>query len=111
MWRPALQQHHRSRGELRYADPVRDYQSALASAKKTLGKEGALPKPRVDPMKVLDELDKTITGFNKLREEMEKTAVNVDGTVAKLKAAAKQYGDIIDGDDFGLDAKGQKTKR
>jgi hypothetical protein len=42
---------------------------------------------------------------------MEKTVVDVETGVAKIKAAAKQYGDMIDGDDFGLDDKDPKNKK
>ena len=48
---------------------------------------------------------------NKQRSEMEKTVVNVETAVAKIKAAAKQYGDLVDGDDFGLDDKDPKNKK
>jgi len=35
------------------------YNDAVASAKKVLGKDGELPKPRVDLPKVCDEANKT----------------------------------------------------
>jgi hypothetical protein len=92
-------------------DPVKLYNDAVADATKSLGKEGKLPKPRVDLAKVLEEGVKTATGLSKQRKEMEKTIVDVETAVAKIKAAAKQYGDIVDGDDFGLDAKDPKNKK
>jgi hypothetical protein len=91
--------------------PIKLYTDALASANKSLGKEGKLPKPRVDLLKTLDEGIKTLTGLNKQRGEMEKTIVDVEAIVAKIKGAAKQYGDIIGGDDFGLDDKDPKNKK
>ena len=42
---------------------------------------------------------------------MEKTVVNVEAAVAKIKGAAKQYGDLVDGNDFGLDDKDPKDKK
>jgi hypothetical protein len=98
-------------GDTVTASPIQDYENAVASAKKALGKEGALPKPRVDPLKVIDEAEKSLAGFNKNRAEMEKTTIDVVAAAAKVKAAAKQYGDMVDGDDFGLDAKDPKNKK
>jgi hypothetical protein len=91
--------------------PYKLYNDAVADANKALGKEGKLPKPRVDVLKSLDEGNKTLTALNKQRQEMEKTVVEVEAAVAKIKGAAKQYGDIVDGDDFGLDAKDPKNKK
>jgi hypothetical protein len=90
---------------------VKLYTDALASANKSLGKEGKLPKPRVDLLKTFDAGITTVTGLNKQRGEMEKTIVDVEASVAKIKGAVKQYGDMIDGDDFGLDVKDPKNKK
>jgi hypothetical protein len=92
-------------------DPYKLYNDAITEANKALGKEGKLPKPRVDLLKTLDEGIKTLTGLNKQRKEMEKTIIDVEAAVAKIKGAAKQYGDLVDGDDFGLDAKDPKNKK
>ena len=43
--------------------------------------------------------------------ELEKTIVDAETGAAKLKAVAKQYSDVIDGNDFGLDAKDPKNKK
>jgi len=91
--------------------PVKLYSDAVTSANKTLGKDGKLPKPRVDLLKTLDEGIKTLNGLNKQREGMEKTIVDVEAAIAKIKGAAKQYGDLVGGDDFGLDAKDPKNKK
>ena len=91
--------------------PYKLYNDALAEANKALGKEGKLPKPRVDLLKTLDEGNTALGALNKQRSEIEKTVVNVETAVAKIKAAAKQYGDLVDGDDFGLDDKDPKNKK
>ena len=92
-------------------DPYKLYNDAITEANKALGKEGKLPKPRVDLLKTLDEGNTALGALNKQRSEMEKTVVNVETAVAKIKAAAKQYGDLVDGDDFGLDDKDPKNKK
>jgi hypothetical protein len=91
--------------------PYKLYNDALAAANKALGKDGQLPKPRVDLLKTLDEGNKTLAGLSKQRQEMEKTVVDVEAAVAKIKGAAKQYGDLVDGNDFGLDEKDPKNKK
>jgi hypothetical protein len=91
--------------------PYKLYNDALTAANKALGKEGKLPKPRVDLLKTLDEGAKSLSALSKQRAEMEKTVVDVEAGVAKIKAAAKQYGDMVDGDDFGLDDKDPKNKK
>jgi hypothetical protein len=91
--------------------PYKLYNDAVEEANKALGKEGKLPKPRVDLLKTLDEGNKTLNELNKQRSEMEKTVVNVEAAVAKIKGAAKQYGDLVDGNDFGLDDKDPKNKK
>ncbi len=87
------------------------YVDAIAYANKTLGSDGKLPKQRVDLLKVFDDGTKAVMDLNKQREEMEKQIVEVEGALAKIKGAAKQYGDLVDGDDFGLDAKDPKNKK
>ena len=87
------------------------YVDAIAYANKTLGSDGKLPKQRVDLLKVFDDGTKTVLALNKQREEMEKQIVEVETGLAKIKGAAKQYGDLIDGDNFGLDAKDPKNKK
>jgi len=87
------------------------YNDAVTSAKKVLGKEGDLPKPRVDFPKICDEANKTAAGLNKGRAELEKLLIDVDADLAKIKAAAKQYANMVDGNNFGLDAKDPKNKK
>jgi hypothetical protein len=58
----------------------------VASAKKELGNAGQLPKPRVDLLTTVDEAIKTVDAFNKNRAEMEKTVVDVETAMAKVKA-------------------------
>jgi hypothetical protein len=92
-------------------DPGKVYADAVSATKKVLGKEGDLPKPRVDPVKTLEDARKAALGLNKSREEMEKTLIEVQTAVAKAKAVAKQYGDLVDGYNFGLNAKDPKDKK
>ena len=62
-----------------------------------MGKDGELPKPRIDLLKTIDDAIKTVDDFNKNRADMEKTVVDIETAMAKLQAVAKQYGDTIDG--------------
>jgi hypothetical protein len=93
------------------ADPAKIYVDAVSAAKKALGKDGELPKPRVDVLKTIQETTKSILALNKNREEMEKTLIDVATAVAKTKAAAKQYGDLCDGFNYELTAKDADTKK
>jgi len=87
------------------------FNDAVTSAKKSLGKEGELPKQRVNLAQTIDELNKVHDVFDKQRGDLEKTIVDAETGAAKLKAVAKQYSDVIDGNDFGLDAKDPKNKK
>jgi hypothetical protein len=91
--------------------PIKIYNDSVTAAKKLLGKDGELPKPRVDVPKTVDEGTKVLGVLIKNREEMEKTAIGVETAVAKVKAVAKQYGDMINGDHFELDPKDAKQKK
>jgi transcription initiation factor IIF auxiliary subunit len=82
-----------------------------AGALKLLGKKGKLPKPRVDLDTVLAAEEKAWTTLTKAREEMEKQIVEYETSIDKVKNAAKQYADIIDGDDFGLDKNSPDDKK
>ena len=62
-------------------------------------------------LKTIDDAIKTVDDFNKNRADMEKTVVDIETAMAKLQAVAKQYGDTIDGNAFGLDPKEAKQKK
>ena len=92
-------------------NPVKDYHAGLAAAKKALGKDGHLPKPRVDVEKELEHATKVMDKLFAQRVEMQKVTVEVSGELAKVKAAAKLYGDMIGNDNFGLNPKDAKQKK
>ncbi len=87
------------------------YADAVAAAKKVLGKEGELPKPKVDLNKIGDEFAKAYQSFKSALDELEKQLVEFVTAGEKVKAATKQYANICDGDDFGLDAKNADNKK
>jgi hypothetical protein len=91
--------------------PIKVYNDAVAAAKKALGKDGTLTKPRVDVGKVADDLMKAKSTFDKARADVETQLVGFETALAKLKAAAKQYSNLVDGDNFDLDAKDAKNKK
>ncbi len=91
--------------------PASDYRKALADAKKLLDKNGELPKPRVDPLKAVDEADKPFDDLSKLVAGLETNIVASQTAVAKVILASKQYGDMIEASDFGLDPKKADDKK
>jgi hypothetical protein len=91
--------------------PVKVYNDAVAAAKKALGNDGTLTKPRVDVGKVADEVIKAKAAFDKARVDVETQLVGFETALGKLKTVAKQYGDLVDGDNFKLDAKDAKNKK
>jgi hypothetical protein len=91
--------------------PVKVYSDAVAAAKKAVGKDGTLTNPRVDVGKVAHEVIKVKAGFDKARVDVETQLVSFETALAKLRAAAKQYSDLVDGDSFDLDAKDTKNKK
>jgi hypothetical protein len=90
---------------------VKLYNDALADAKKQLGKDGELPKPRVDLMKTMEESAKLLDGFHDAKDALEKRIPDLEASFTKVKAAAKQYGNLVDGSAFGLDPKDAKQKK
>jgi len=87
------------------------YGDAVAAAKKLLGKDGELPKPRVDLLKTLEEGNKIAGALWKAAEELDKAATDHEMIAAKVKTVAKQIANQIDGDNFGLDAKDPNNKK
>lgn len=69
---------------------VKDYMNALTAAQKALGKQGALPTPRVDPADVLEDAGKALGTVIKKISELSASSDIAEAAGAKLKAAAKQ---------------------
>jgi hypothetical protein len=90
------------------------WSDAVSKAKAALGKEGKLPKPRVDPEVVYTNVGKSWGGFDKSREDLEKKILELENTFSTAKNTFAQYYDLVDGDDFELDEKvadnGKKIK-
>jgi len=84
---------------------------AKAQAQKIIGKEGKLPKPRVDPMTAMDDANKLLHELFKARDTLEGKLIAAQAACAKVTLAAKQYGDMVDGADFDLDAKKPDDKK
>lgn len=79
-----------------------DWSDAVAAANKVLGKDGKLPKPRVDPTSMYPIVTKAWEAFNATRETLEKNLLEVENAFTQSKNTFKQYADLVDGDDFGL---------
>lgn len=70
-----------------------------------------MPKPRVDLVKTIDEAAKVLDDFHDAKDALEKRIPSLEASFTKVKAAAKQYGNLVDGNDFGLDPKDAKQKK
>jgi hypothetical protein len=88
-----------------------DWIAAKASAAKILGKEAEFPKPRVDPLKAIEEVGKPFDTLFKLLDSMESAIVECQTGYGKVSAACKQYADMLEGSDFGLDTKKPEDKK
>ncbi len=73
------------------------------AAKKILGNSGKMPKPRVDPRTAIAVANKAVEAFKKQRGDLEKALLDMENGYSQYKNTLKQYSDIVDGDDFGLD--------
>jgi hypothetical protein len=87
------------------------YTDAAEAAKKVLGKEGELPKPKVDLIQIGEEWVKGHDSYAKTCKDLEKEIVDFSALCQKVKVAAKQYANLCDGDDFNLDAKNPDNKK
>jgi hypothetical protein len=79
-----------------------DWSDALAAANKVLGKDGKLPKPRVDPASMYPLVSKAWEPFDKNREALEKNLLDLQNAFSQAKNTFKQYADMVDGANFGL---------
>jgi hypothetical protein len=87
------------------------WSDAVAAAQKILGKDGKLPKPRVDPASTYTLLGKVWDPFDKARESLEKALLDVENAFSQSKNILKQYGDLVDGQNFGLKENDPKDKK
>ena len=74
-----------------------------SAAKKILGKDGKLPKPRVDPRKSIEVANKAVDAFKKNIGDLEKGVLDLENAFSTYKNTFQQYSDIVDGANFGLD--------
>jgi uncharacterized phage infection (PIP) family protein YhgE len=81
-----------------------------AAALKVLGKGGKLTKERVDISASIIKFNKIFAGFNTGREDLEKKLIELKDGADSLKNAVKQYSDLVDSDDFGLDSDKEEDK-
>ena len=79
------------------------WSDAVAAAQKVLGKEGKLPKARVDIASLFPAFDKAFGAFDNSRASLEKTLLDLENVLSQMKNTIKQYADMVDGNDFGLD--------
>jgi hypothetical protein len=87
------------------------WSDAVSAAQKALGKDGKLPKPRVDPASMYPIVIKAMDAFNKSREGLEKTLLDYENAFSQSKNTFKQYADMVDGADFGLNEDDEECKK
>jgi hypothetical protein len=87
------------------------WDTVKASAMKTLGKGGKLPKERKNIDGEIAKFKKGFETFDKGREQVEKQLVDTQDACSDLKNAFAQYADLVDGDDLGLDSKKDEDKQ
>jgi hypothetical protein len=87
------------------------WSDAVAAAHKLLAKDGKLPKPRVDPATMNPLIEKAWGPFDKARENLEKAVLDLENALSQAKNTYKQYGDLVDGQNFGLKEDDPKDKK
>ena len=87
------------------------WSDAVSAAQKALGKEGKLPKPRVDPASMYPLVTKAWEAFDKSRESLEKSLLDLENAFTQAKNTFKQYADMVDGNNFGLDEDDAEAKK
>ena len=88
-----------------------EWSDAVAAAQKALGREGKLPKPRVDPASMYPVLSKAWEPFRKNRDALEKDLLDLENAYTQAKNTFKQYADMVEGDDFGLNEDDAEAKK
>ena len=78
------------------------WKESKATAEKLLGKDGKLPKPRVDIGTIYDPIQKAWEAWDKSKGDLESKTLSVQKGLADAKLVCTQYFDMIDGNDFGL---------
>lgn len=81
------------------------------AAKKILGNSAKMPKPRVDPRTAIAAANKTVDAFKKNISDLEKAILDIENGYGAYKNSLKQYSDIVDGADFGLDEDKPEDKK
>jgi hypothetical protein len=84
---------------------------AMADANKALGKDGDLPKPRLDIVKACEGLEDVNDDFDKMEDAVEKVIDDMNSASTKVQAATKAYRNQIEKDMFGLDPSDAKNKK
>jgi hypothetical protein len=84
---------------------------AKSKAQKVLGKDGKLPKPRVDIEGAMDAAGKLVVEVDKARDVLATKIGAATEGFAKVTNAAKLYDNMIGGSDFGLDPKKPDDKK
>src|SRR5258706_3898543 len=80
------------------------YDAAKAAALKALGKDAKLPTPPSAIKTAADQDSKAYDAFDKSRKELEAKVLALQDADSSWKNALKQYGEMLQENDFGLDA-------
>lgn len=81
------------------------------AAKKLIGNSGKMPKPRVDPRGAIATANKAAQAFKAGIANLEKQVLDLQNGYSQYRNSLKQYSDIVDGSDFGLDEKKPDDKK
>src|SRR5437868_11506595 len=73
------------------------------AAKKILGNSAKMPKARTDPVVVTQNVNKLVREFSDSIKGVGDKLLALENAVDGYKNTFDQYGDIVDGFDFGLD--------
>ncbi len=87
------------------------WKDAVAAAQKNLGSGGKLPKPSVDPSALEANLYKARDAYDGSRADLEKKILAFQNALSQAKNNFKQYGDMVDGNNFGLDEADPEQKK
>jgi len=81
------------------------------TAKKVLGNNAKLPKPRTDPVTALQAANKVVQDFRTSIHGLGDQLLKLQNAIGAYKNTLEQYSDIVDASDFELDEKKPDDKK
>ncbi len=86
------------------------WKDIAANAQKIIGK-GKLPRASADLSAIEAKFNKARADYATSKAELEKTALALQNAFTEAINAYGQYDDVVDGEDFGLDAASPEGKK